>query len=448
MASWWGSPEIKVGIMVIAVGGLVGGMAMKVAEGPKIFGGSKRYHFYADDAGGLVRNSAVKMAGIKVGIIDDIALENGRAKVFIALDSGTPMSTGTKVELKADGILGDKHVELTPPQGDLPDLPTGREVPTGNLKGGMDDVMSEVSRLAKNMNTLIDTLNSAARNQDSTTTIGRIVMNIEKITDDLKQVTGENKDKVREIVEHVRNLTKNIDTYINEESLARVDRSLKNIEEITSKVNRGEGTLGRLVNDEQTVEELNTAITNVNKFLGGADKMETSVDFHSEFLADDHNKSYLGLKIQPGLDRYYELQVISDSQGVKRTTTSVTSANGGANNTYNETTTYKNKFKVTGLFAKNFWDFTVKGGLIENYGGVGVDYYMFHRTLRASVEVFNFNELQLRAFLRYNFFKGVYVMGGGDNLLNNDGGIASGFIGAGIFITNDDLKMFASKLSF
>jgi phospholipid/cholesterol/gamma-HCH transport system substrate-binding protein len=91
----------------------------------------------------------------------------------------------------------------------------------------------------------------------------------------------------------------------------------------------------------------------------------------------------------------------------------------------------------------------LKGGLIENFGGVGVDYHVLgSRNLLLSSEFFNFNEMQIRAFLRYNFFKGVYVIGGGDNLLSKDGGKASAFIGAGLFITNDDLKMLASKVSF
>jgi phospholipid/cholesterol/gamma-HCH transport system substrate-binding protein len=73
---------------------------------------------------------------------------------------------------------------------------------------------------------------------------------------------------------------------------------------------------------------------------------------------------------------------------------------------------------------------------------------LFNKKLRLSVELFNFQEAQLRAFMRYNFFKGVYVVTGGDNLMSNDDEMASWFVGAGIFITNDDLKMFASKMSF
>jgi phospholipid/cholesterol/gamma-HCH transport system substrate-binding protein len=448
MTSWLGSPEFKVGALVLAVSVLIGGMAMKVAEGPGMLSGQKEYYFKVDSAGGLVRNSAVKMAGIKVGIIDDIILEDGRAKVVIALERDTRLTQSSTVELKSDGILGDKHVELIPGKPEDTELAAGSEIPTTPGKGGIDDVMAEVSKVAKSMNELMTTLNTAAKEGDPNSAIGRIVGNIEKLTKDLSEITGDNKEKINEIVERIRNLSKNIDTYINEETLARVDRSLRNIEDITGKMSKGEGTLGRLINDEKTVEELNSAIENVNKFLGGAGKMETSVDFHSEFLTGpSQTKSFLGVKIQPGLDRYYEVQVIDDPDGVKKSEAG-SSVEDGVPHSYERTTVYRNKLKLTALFAKNFWDLTIKGGLIENSGGVGLDYHLLNRRLRFSVEFFDFEEAQLRAFARYNFFKGAYVVAGGDNLLGNDDEDASAFIGAGIFITNDDLKMLASKVSF
>jgi phospholipid/cholesterol/gamma-HCH transport system substrate-binding protein len=446
--SWLGSPEFKVGFLVITVSGMIAGMAMKVANGPGMLSGKKDYFFHADSAGGLVPNSAVKMAGIKVGVIEDIVLENGHAKIVVALEKSAKLTSSAHVEVKTDGILGDKHVELIPGKDEDPELPTGSELVAASGKGGMDDIMSDVSRVTKSLNELLETLNKATKTGDDTTSIGRIVGNIEKITADLKDVTGENKDKVREILDRIKSVAQNIDTYVNADSLAKLDHSLKNIDDITTKINKGEGTLGRLINDDQTVEELNTAITSVNNFLGGAEKMELSLDFHSEFMTSDQNKSYLGIKIQPGLDRYYELDVISNTIGVK-TQEVDTAVQDGVSSTVSYTKVYKNSFEITGLFAKNFYDFTLKGGIIENYGGVAVDYFPFgDHNLRLSTELYEFQALQWRLFARYNFFRGFYLLAGGDNLLSNDQRPAAAFVGAGLFITNDDLKMLATKFSF
>lgn len=444
------TPEFKVGVLVLVVSGLIGVMSVKVAEGPGIFNGSREYWFSLPDAGGLVKNSAVKMAGIKIGVIKDIVLENGRAKVKVQLDDQARITKKTHVELKSDGILGDKHIELSPGAEDEDRLSDGARIEDVVDNGNLGDVVKEVSKIAKSLNELATTLNSATKGDgDNTTPVGRIVLNIEKLSKDLSEITSNNKEKVNEIISRVQNLTKNLDTYVNEQTLARVDQSIKNIEQITDKINRGEGTLGRLVNDEQTVQELNSAIGKVNKFLGGADKMETSLDFHSEYLTGvSLTKTYIGLKIQPGLDRYYELGVVDDPRGVVRSERTETTPLGGATTTVDTTNTYKNKVKFTALFAKNFDDFTVKGGLIEDSGGVGFDYYMMNRKLRLSAEFFSFADLYIRAFVRYNFLKGVYVVAGGDNLASSRKDSAAAFVGAGIFITNDDLKMLASKVAF
>src|SRR5690606_783161 len=124
---------------------------------------------------------------------------------------------------------------------------------------------------------------------DGSTPVGRIVLNLEKLSKDLSEMSGKNKDKINEIVDRVHSISSNLDYFTSDDSpngfkaawqnaidsLSRIDSALKNIDEITEKVNKGEGTLGRLVNDEETVEKLNTAIDNVNEFLGGAGQMET-----------------------------------------------------------------------------------------------------------------------------------------------------------------------------
>jgi phospholipid/cholesterol/gamma-HCH transport system substrate-binding protein len=459
---FFNAPEFKVGVLVVTVSGLIAVMSMKVAEGPGILGSNSKHSFVLQDASGLVRNSSVKMAGIKVGVIDEIVLEAGKARVKIVIDKGVPLTMSGKVEIRADGILGDKHVELVPGNPVDPLLPDGSEIFNASEKGSMDKIMNEVGRITESLGKLSDTLNNAASEGDQSTTIGRILRNIETVSKDLSELTGKNKSKIHDIVDQVHGITATLDEFINDDSpkgfkkgwqkavdgLHRIDATLKNIEEITDKVNRGEGTIGRLVNDEETVDELNSAIRNVNDFIGGAAQMETSVDFHSEYLTQMSDaKSFLSLRIQPGLDRYYELGVVDDPKGLVKSTSTSTEVNGGAPTITDETKTYRNQVKFNALFAKNFHDFTIKGGIIENSGGVGFDYHLLNRRLRLSLEAFNFNDIYVRAYARYNLMTGIYAIGGGDNILGRAGEFSS-FIGAGIFITNDDLKALASKVSF
>ncbi len=447
--SFLASAEIKVGLMILAVASLIGAMSFKVARGPGIFASGRKQSFVIDNAGGLVKNSAVKMAGIKVGTIDNIELQDGKAKITLALDKDVPLTTSSRVELRTDGILGDKHVELIPGKPGDPALNADAPLQISTEGGGLDDMMKEIGRVAKNLHSLTDNLNKAATGSgDDSTPIGRIILHIEKVSKDLANVTGQNREKVNQIVDQIRTITDNLSNYITPESLKHLQATLKNVDEISGKINSGQGTIGKLINDEQTVDEINTAISTVNQALGGISRWETSIDFHSEYLAQAPGaKSYLAFRLQPGLDRYYEVQLIDDARGYTTQSSSTTNVNGGPDTTVSQSVTNKNKLKFTGLFAKNFYDFTLKGGLIESTGGFGIDYFLFDRHLRLSVEAFDFSNLDIRTFAKYNFFKGLYVAAGADNLLNKDHQFST-FVGAGLFITNDDLKILATRLSF
>lgn len=443
------TPEFKVGALVVFVSALIGAMSLKVAEGPGVLGASNEYYFVIDDAGGLVKQGAVRMAGIRVGFIEDIVLADDRAKVVISLDSGVRVNENTRVILKSDGILGDRHVEIIPPEVPGSPLPPGSEIPTGKMAGGLDSVVSDVSRVANSLNQLMNILNKAVGDGDESTRIGRIVKNLEVLTQDLSEVSSENKEKLSDIIDRIDSIARNIDENLDAETLAGVKRSIHNIEDVTAKLNKGEGTLGRLINDEQTVDELNSAITNVNRMLGGLQRMETSIDFHTEYLSGVNlSKSFIGVTIRPGLDRFYEISLIDDPRGFSETTVKESSTGGVANPVYEETTTYKSKLKFTALFGKNFYNFAIKGGIIESAGGVGFDYYLLDRKLRFSAEFFGFEDIYIRSFARYDVFKGLYLIAGGDNLAEANDNVSSAFFGAGLFITNDDLKAFAGAISF
>lgn len=443
------TPEFKVGVLVVFVSALIGGMSLKVAEGPGVLGGAQEYHFMVDNAGGLVKQGAVKMAGIKVGIVDDIVLKDNRAKVILTLDSDVELDENTRVVLKSDGILGDRHVELIPAQQKGPPLESGSQIPTGEMSGGLDSVVSDVSKVANSLNELMKVLNKAVSEGDESTRVGRIMKNIETLSFDLAQISSDNKEQLGAIIDRIDSIARNIDENIDAETLAGVRRSIENIEDVTEKINNGEGTLGRLINDEETVVELNSAIVNVNKFLGGINTMETSIDFHSEYLSEvDLTKTYIGVTIRPGLDRFYEIAVVDDPRGEQETKIVESSSGGSPNPVYEQTTTDLSKLRFTILFGKNFYNFAIKGGMIESSGGMGFDYYLLDRKLRLSAEFFNLQDMYVRSFVRYDLFKGLYVIGGGDNLGESRNQRSSAFIGAGLFLTNDDLKAFAGRIAF
>jgi phospholipid/cholesterol/gamma-HCH transport system substrate-binding protein len=447
-------PEFKVGLLVLVVAGLIAVMSMRVSEDPTV-GGAKKYWFLTPNASGLVKKSAVKMAGIPIGVIKDIRLEDGIARVDMVVRDVVDLRQSARVEIKANGILGDKYVEISPGSPEDPPLASGEQIVNVNDKASMDGLLSQVSEIGSSLKTVAVTLKEAVADQGSDKHIlGRIVQNIDRLTGDLANITSENKDRVNDILAEINSVTRTLSTVLNngdngvKQTWARLDRVLKNVEEVTAKINQGQGTIGKLINDEKTVEEINAAVEGINNLLDASNKLQTSIDFHSEYMgSQDIWRSFLGVKVQPGLDRYYLVQVIDDPTGLRERSKTETQSNPGSSLTVDETRTSYNKMKLSLLFAKNFYDFTIRGGLMENAGGVGVDYHFWRNRLRLTAEAFQFSSVNLRYSLTYTMFKGFYVTGGVHDALNNNN-LNSSFVGAGLFLTNDDMKFLLNRVNF
>ncbi|CAN5450920.1 hypothetical protein BH10BDE1_BH10BDE1_07050 [soil metagenome] len=454
------APEFKVGLMVLIVSGIIAGMSIKVSNDPAGLGSSKSAHFFMDDASGLVKNSNIRMAGIPIGVIKDIKLENGVARVEVVVKGDTPMTKSARVEIRPNGILGDKFVEII--GGDVRDPPlrSGDQIMVVDDRASVDRLIGEISKITKSIAQVADNI-KAATEGDKEKPLGRIIDNIERLTTDLATLSAERKDDMSEIIANLRETTDTINDMVNDnsqegfkaawkdalKSLKKIEASLDNVEQITGKINRGEGTIGKLVNDPETAEELNTAISGINNLLDTSNKLQTSFDYHSNIMATTGAaKSYISLRLQPGVDRFYEIGVVDDGRGTRERITT-TSSTGGVDTTTKEERTYRDRVKFNALFAKNFYDLTVKGGIMENAGGVGFDYHLFNRHLKLSVETFDFGNIQVRASARLNLWSGLYLTAGGEDLASKGLG-SSAFFGGGLFLTNDDLKLLLTKLPF
>lgn len=453
------TPEFKVGVLVLAIGGVIAFMSMQVSDDPSYMSRSKKAWFLLPSAQGLVKGAAIKSAGIPVGAIKDIRLQDGKARIDVTVMEQVGLTRSASVSMKSNGILGDKGIEVSPGNPDDPELEDGGQIVNVIGGGGLDDVMGQVSELASSLKDVAKNLKEAV-SEDGTDKhiLGRIVKNIEKLTTDLSQMTSENKEQIGEIVDQVNNITGTLDQLINDESekgfkktwkvtMESLNNSMKNVEEITSKINRGEGTIGKLVSDEQTAEDVSSAIEGISGLVDTANKVSTGIDFNTNYLSKvGSSKTAIGVTIQPGLDRYYYLGIINDPAGVVEVT-DYSSTTGGTTTSSTETKTYKSKTKLSLYFAKNFYNWTLKGGLFEDTGGLGIDYSMLNRRLIASLEAYDFKELQLRATLNYRLPYGFYLTAG-QNDINNKKGANSTYAGLGLYLTNDDLKLLLSRSPF
>src|ERR1700677_5086449 len=99
-----GTIEFKVGLFVLLCMGIVAAMSLQVNNDPTVGGKGKHYEALLGNANGIVKNSNVKMAGIPIGIIKDIELEDGMAKIHLVVRGKLRVATDACLEIKPNGI--------------------------------------------------------------------------------------------------------------------------------------------------------------------------------------------------------------------------------------------------------------------------------------------------------------------------------------------------------
>src|SRR4051812_23646907 len=110
--------ELKVGIFAIVALVTLGYMFFVLD--PKMFQSKdySRYYTVLNNAAGIVAKTQVKTAGVTIGNVRSVTLDNGHTKVELEADAQVPIPVGSKIEIRSVGLLGDKHLEIVRPQED------------------------------------------------------------------------------------------------------------------------------------------------------------------------------------------------------------------------------------------------------------------------------------------------------------------------------------------
>ncbi len=307
--------------------------------------------------------------------------------------------------------------------------------------------MANVRELSRNLN---ETVKS---NRDNFT---KTVANFEAFSRGLKQDGPEVMASLKRALAQVEEIGKKLDTVAarlergegtigkllkNEDVYTKLDSALGNLDAITKKVERGEGTIGKLFSDEKAYEQLTTTLEGIGGAVSRIQRFKTIVGLRSEYQTHTgENKGYFSVTLQPRDDKFYTLELVDDPRGqVRRTTTQI---DGNAPVATLET---RRRLKITALFGKRYADLILRAGLVENSFGAGADVLFFKDTLRFSIDAWAFNNddpLSDRAHLKatgsYSLFRHLFVQGGYDNFLNKKSDTF--FVGGGLRIEDDDLK--------
>jgi len=487
-------------------------------------GRGSTYRVYAvfDDATGLGVRSRVQIAGIPVGQVDVVELDQrtAKAKVWLKIRREFVLHRDASIAKRSESILGDYLLDVSPGSPSEPPLKDGDEIRIVIRQPSMNDVFQSLNKIAGDISDITGNLRKVlggAEGEDNLRTLTsrllRISEGIERIVDqtgakldatltnfqrfsgDLAHLSSTEQGDIVAILQNTRDATRDARDILRtigdavgstqqgelkegvkslKSNLAKLDASLTNVQEITDKINKGQGTVGHLINDDKLAKNLDKASTSLTSLLGSADSLKIEVNERSEFLIGVVNpkesvgsnvqhaayspwtKNYFGFRIIPKPDKWYGFEIVDDPRGLTRRVHVINTPANPPNfpAEYDQTTTER-QLKFSAYLAKRYGPISGRFGILENTGGFGLKGHFLNDALTVSLDAFEFaNPLKahprFKLYADYRFLDHLLVTFGADDFANTpqydpteQSRIISGrdyFLGAGVFFTDEDIS--------
>lgn len=229
--------EIKVGIAVSLGIALFVFTIFMLGKDNALFASTYKLHVAFNKIDGLGPGSVVRLNGLRVGNVESIEYDKELKKLQVILKVESKYQTiitkGSIAGLRTQGALGDKYVSITPSsEGNAP-LGGGdwlEPEETGDLLSTLASRGSEIEKVFD----ILNELNTFTKNLNFENRSGRILDNLANATYNLNSLLKD----------------------FRAEDSNSLKRTLKSLASITEKIDRGQGTLGALINDPSIHEKI------------------------------------------------------------------------------------------------------------------------------------------------------------------------------------------------
>ncbi|MDR0454407.1 MAG: MCE family protein [Deferribacteraceae bacterium] len=463
--------EIKVGIF------LVGGIALALVLST-IFGnlrlfssGGMKVTFFVDDSSGITINSKVKYRGVTVGEVVDVELENGKVAVRVYIKDQYKIPDNVTVMISQDGLIGEKYIDLntkshSPAAGNLAD---GGEYSNYKSTVTIDDLAEKVQEIASQVNILVSSLNNVFSSEQGKDDMSTTLHNLRVSSDSIRNILTSNQDEIKSAISNLNKMSYSMNKFssdlerIMSAENSNIQASIQNLKEITQEsktlidnINKitqeaydGKGTIGMLLSDNETRDQIKDTVSSLKNMLTRADQLVLKLEAGIEYMPsnDNYHGSFMA-KLQPSDKRYYMFGVSNRLYNTSSSSTIYTVSDyldPAGNKYYSEekNKTEENVIAFSLQYALLFGKYLgVRGGLFENQIGFGIDLYPFGaENLALTFETSDFfrrdGGIYLKANAKYYFLNNFFIQAGLDDF---GSGRSSFSFGGGIHFIDDDLK--------
>jgi phospholipid/cholesterol/gamma-HCH transport system substrate-binding protein len=454
-------------VMIAVLGGLALYLRARMPN-QRTGGGFQTYAKFRDGSH-LAEGSPVVIAGVRIGDITKISVEGRFARVDMNLRSDAQIPEDAFVTRRADSLFGDSYIEVIF-AGGQDGAPSARLLRSGEqithvIEGASTDaslramdrslprienaleVLHEVlgkGRKAVNGDVVEGMLGAdgwlaSGKIESPLTKTARAVEAIDTMTEagasalaDIAPATLKQLDRVDKAVARTRDgirdakqqlLTALADTRA---GLEGADPQIDQIAEVLGAINEGhgndwKGTLGRLVNNPTTADDLEEATASAEEAASSYSRFKSYLGMRLEWnMFARAPRFYAIAEISARTDKFYLMELESGALGSVPTDSLSDAANVSQ---YTRRQEIANGLRFTAQFGKQAGPFRFRAGIKDSTFGAGADILLARGRLRFSTDIYgSFDRTpRLKLAAAFAVFKSIYVLGGIDDALNSPG---------------------------
>lgn len=286
------SNEAKVTVTVLAAIFIVF-LGFRIMNDVPIFRQSQKAITHFDRVDGLATGAYIYVNGVKVGSVQKIDLiAQDSVEVVMNFDLGIDIPKNSVAYLTSSGLLDDKVIVVE--QGDASENIEYEDAIKGvyseglmeTLEGESEELSGGVTESLDNLNGLLDRLNKVV-SDGNRQNIDGMLGELNTASSEISVLLQEKRGELESSITHANRFMANLDTVSTnnksriDSTMAGLERSMTEIEQLSSelnqtnetlqsilkKVDRGEGTLGQLVNDPSLYNNVDSLSANMNTLI-------------------------------------------------------------------------------------------------------------------------------------------------------------------------------------
>ncbi len=254
--------HVKVGIFFVI--GLVILLAVFDFVGDiPLFGSDYRLRTYFQSIDELREGNPVKLEGYEVGTVTGIRLADRKIEVEMTVNKGSNVKTDSVATIKLTSLLGTSYVNLSFGSPDSPLAPPGAVLPSQE-PASINDILVKVDSAVSSIEGALGAFDVLGDNKEQLTSI---VNNLNSVLEGLEKGEGT-----------FGKLLKDDELYTDAKGV------FSNVNSITADLKAGKGTLGKLLNDDTLYADAKTALSGLGRMT---EKLENSKGTIGKLLNDD-----------------------------------------------------------------------------------------------------------------------------------------------------------------